>query len=601
MGFPQFYLLTVLGLLIAGLIWERFRPSYVFLAAVALLWLGGLVESRTFVESLANTSILSIFLLIIITSGINEHFNLGMYLDRMFGKTKNPKLFLVQFGAFVSSFSAVINNTPLVAMLMPYLHDWGKRNKISPSKFFMPLSFFAISGGMITVIGTSTNLVLMGLVEQNTGLSLKALDFVIPGTLIALMTIVYMATIGYRLLPDRKDLMAVFEENQREYLVETAVRPLSTLVGKTVEQAGLRSLKGVFLAEILRDGHLITPVKPNEKLYGDDLLFFAGDTSQVIELIDRDNGLEISKKEKLNLSGHQEIAEVVVPYNSLLSGQTVKESGFRERYDAAIIGIHRRGEKLSGKIGDIALQTGDLLLLTIGPDFRKLIEQDKNLYMVSASRRQSSIRPVQKRAFLVLMMLTVALAALPASLFGIDRNGGVLKLYEALFVILGLQFGFGMMDSSGVKKNVSLDLLVILAAALTLGEALIASGTADSVAQFFIGITQGQGALTIGIVLFVLSMILTSFVTNVAAVSIAFPIAYSLSQSLGISGIPFFMIAGFGASCCYLTPVGYQTNLMVYGPGGYKFTDFFKVGVPLALMYGLITITYFAMAYRLTW
>jgi len=601
MGFPQFYLLTVLGLLIAGLIWERFRPSYVFLAAVALLWLGGLVESRTFVESLANTSILSIFLLIIITSGINEHFNLGMYLDRMFGKTKNPKLFLVQFGAFVSSFSAVINNTPLVAMLMPYLHDWGKRNKISPSKFFMPLSFFAISGGMITVIGTSTNLVLMGLVEQNTGLSLKALDFVIPGTLIALMTIVYMATIGYRLLPDRKDLMAVFEENQREYLVETTVRPLSTLVGKTVEQAGLRSLKGVFLAEILRDGHLITPVKPNEKLYGDDLLFFAGDTSQVIELIDRDNGLEISKKEKLNLSGHQEIAEVVVPYNSLLSGQTVKESGFRERYDAAIIGIHRRGEKLSGKIGDIALQTGDLLLLTIGPDFRKLIEQDKNLYMVSASRRQSSIRPVQKRAFLVLMMLTVALAALPASLFGIDRNGGVLKLYEALFVILGLQFGFGMMDSSGVKKNVSLDLLVILAAALTLGEALIASGTADSVAQFFIGITQGQGALTIGIVLFVLSMILTSFVTNVAAVSIAFPIAYSLSQSLGISGIPFFMIAGFGASCCYLTPVGYQTNLMVYGPGGYKFTDFFKVGVPLALMYGLITITYFAMAYRLTW
>ncbi len=601
MPFQQLYLLVVLGLLIAGLIWERFRPSYVFLGAVALLWLGGLVESRTFVESLANTSILSIFLLIIITSGINEHFNLGMYLDRMFGKTKNPKLFLVQFGAFVSSFSAVINNTPLVAMLMPYLHDWGKRNKISPSKFFMPLSFFAISGGMITVIGTSTNLVLMGLVEQNTGLSLRALDFVIPGTLIASATIVYMATLGYRLLPDRKDLMAVFEENQREYLVETAVRESSSLVGKTIEQAGLRSLKGVFLAEILRDGHLITPVKPNEKLYGGDRLFFAGDTSQVIELIDRDNGLEVSKKEKLNLSGHQEIAEVVVPYNSLLSGHTVKESGFRERYDAAIIGIHRRGEKLSGKIGNIALLTGDLLLLTIGPDFRKLIEQDKNLYMVSASRRLSSIKPIQKRIFLVLMLLTVALAALPASLFGLERSGGVLKLYEALFVILGLQFGFGMMDSSGVKKNVSLDLLVILAAALTLGEALIGSGTADAVAQFFIGITQGQGALTIGIVLFVLSMVLTSFVTNVAAISIAFPIAYSLSQSLGISGIPFFMIAGFGASCCYLTPVGYQTNLMVYGPGGYKFTDFFRVGIPLAFLYGVISITYFALAYDLSW
>ncbi|MBI1316350.1 SLC13 family permease [bacterium] len=601
MPFEQLYLLLVLALLIAGLIWERFRPSYVFLGAVALLWMGGLVESRTFVESLANTSILSIFLLIIITAGINEHFNLGIYLDRMFGKTKNPKLFLIQFGAFVSSFSAVINNTPLVAMLMPYLHDWGKRNKISPSKFFIPLSFFAISGGMITVIGTSTNLVLMGLVEQNTGLSLRPLDFVIPGTLIAVTTIVYMATVGYRLLPDRKDLMAVFEENQREYLVETEVRVNSILAGKTVEQAGLRSLKGVFLAEILREGHMITPVKPNEKLYSGDRLFFAGDTSQVIELIDRDNGLEVSKKEKLNLSGHQEIAEVVVPYNSLLSGHTVKESGFRERYDAAIIGIHRRGEKLSGKIGEIALQTGDLLLLTIGPDFRKLIEQDKNLYMVSSSRRQSSIRPMYKRVFLILMLLTVALAAVPASTLGIDRAGGILKLYEALFVILGLQFGFGMMDSLGVKKNVSLDLLVILAAALTLGEALIGTGTADAVAQFFIGITQGQGALTIGMVLFVLTMLLTSFVTNVAAISIAFPIAYSLSQSLGISGIPFFMIAGFGASCCYLTPVGYQTNLMVYGPGGYKFTDFFRVGIPLAFLYGLITIAYFATAYQLSW
>ena len=601
MPFEQLYLLVVLGLLIAGLIWERFRPSYLFLVAIALLWVGGLVESTTFVESLANTSILSIFLLIIITSGINEHFNLGMYLDRLFGKTKNPKIFLLQFGSFVSAFSAVINNTPLVAMLMPYLHDWGKRNKISPSKFFMPLSFFAISGGMITVIGTSTNLVLMGLVEQNTDLSLRAIDFVIPGTLIALVTIAYMATIGYRLLPNRKDLMAVFEENQREYLVETAVRSNSPLVGKTVEQAGLRSLKGVFLAEILRDEHLITPVKPNEKLHGGDLLFFAGDTTQVIELIDRDNGLEISKKEKLDIEGHQEIAEVVVPFNSLLSGQTVKESGFRERYDAAIVGIHRRGEKLSGKIGEVELKTGDLLLLTIGPDFRKLIEQDKNLYMVSASRRQSSIKPMQKRIFLGLMLAVIALAALSASLFGMERSGAILKLYEALFVILGLQFGFGMMDSSGVKKNVSLDLLVILAAALTLGEALIQSGTADSVAQFFIGHTQGQGALTIAIVLFLLTMVLTSFITNVAAVSIAFPIAYSLSQSLGISGIPFFMIAGFGASCCYLTPVGYQTNLMVYGPGGYKFSDFFKVGIPLALLYGLITIAYFAIAYQLPW
>ena len=599
MSSQHIYLFSVLALLIAGLILDKLRPSYTFLIAVFLLVVGGIIPTTDFLTSLSNTAVLSIFLLIIITSGINEHFQLNRSLDKMFGRTKSPKLFMFQFGSFVTGLSAVMNNTPVVAMLMPYISDWSKKHSISPSKFFMPLSFFAISGGMITLIGTSTNMVLQGLIQENTTEHLQWMDFLVPGLAVSLLTIIYMVSLGYKLLPNYQNTLAHFQENKREYLIETLVSEGASLVGKNIEQAGLRNLKDVYLVEIMRQGRLITPVKPNELIYEGDLLFFAGDTSMVIQLLNDTKGLEISKKDKLDLGEHPEMMEAVIPYNSLLSGKNVKQFGFRERYDAAIIGIHRGGAKLSGKIGDIPLETGDLLLVAAGPDFRKLIDQDTNLYIVSAFEKTSKVSGINKRLFLLGLALCIVLAALPASLFGIDRSGGLLKLYEALFLILGLQFAFGMMDSEGVKKNVSLDLLIILASAITVGTALVSSGASQLVADGFIANFMGFGSLTMAIALFILTVLLTSFVTNVAAVSIIFPIALSISETLGVSGLPFFMIAAFGASACYITPMGYQTNLMVMGPGGYKFNDFVRVGLPLTLLYAIVVIGYLAIKYEM--
>lgn len=258
-------------------------------------------------------------------------------------------------------------------------------------------------------------------------------------------------------------------------------------------------------------------------------------------------------------------------------------------------------EKNYGKIGDRILETGDLLLLTAGPDFRKLVQQDSNLYIVSSHPAPSTTPTWKKRTFLFALLAIVFLAALPATSLGFDRNGGLLRLHEALFLILGMQFALGMMDSAVVKRNVSLDLLIILASALTIGAALVESGTSVLLADGFIQLMQGKGSLTIGIGLFVLTVILTQFITNVAAVSIVFPIALSLGDSLGINPVAFFMIAAFGASASFITPMSYQTNLMVYGPGGYKFNDFVKLGLPLTLFYGLIALTYFAIKYNLKW
>lgn len=598
----QIYLLIVLLGLIVGLVVEKIRPAYTFLIGVFLIVVGGVIPSSTFLQSLANTSILSIFLLIIITAGINEHFRIGRYLDSLFGSSEKPSGFLLRMGGFVTGLSSVMNNTPVVAMLMPYVYDWSRKRNISPSRFFIPLSYFAIAGGMITVIGTSTNLVLKGLVEENTAYHLAYDDFLIPGLMVASLALIFMAVYGYRLLPNNKDLLEIFSENTREYLVETVIPANSPLIGKSVEEAGLRNLSGVYLAEMVRtNGRLIAPVKPNEIIREGDLLFFAGDTGEVIQLMEEVRGLEMSKQKKLAIDDEFEMVEAVVPFNSLLAGTTVKEFGFRERYDAVIVGIHRRGEKISGKIGNIKLEAGDLLLISAGPDFRTLVGQDKNLYIVSSLERPSQIKQGKRSLFLLGTALAILLAILPAELVGVDRPGGLLKLYETLAIILGLQFALGMMDSEGVKRNVSLDLLMILASALTFGTALVSSGTATYIADAFIQISAGLGSLSIGIGLFLLTLILTSFVTNVAAVSIAFPIALALADQLGISPMPFFMITAFGASACFLTPMGYQTNLMVYGPGGYRFKDFLRAGFPLTLIYGLAVMSYFGWKYQLNW
>lgn len=602
MEHTQIYLLVILVLLVLALVAEKIRPAYTFLIGVFLLVVGGVIPTTAFLQSLSNTSILSIFLLIIITAGINDHFRLSTYLDRMFGKGESASGFLFRMGGFVTALSSIMNNTPVVAMLMPYVHDWSRKKGISPSKFLLPLSYFAIVGGMITVIGTSTNLVLQGLVKENTGFELAWHDFFYPGLWVAGLTLLFMSLVGHRLLPNNKDLLVLFSENTREYLVETVIPTDSPLIGRSVEKAGLRNLKGVYLAEILRtNGRLIAPVKPNEIIREGDLLFFAGDTGEVMGLMDEVRGLELSKKEKLDLGNEIEIVEAVIPFNSLLAGTTVKEFGFRERYDAVIVGIHRKGEKISGKIGNIRLEAGDLLLISAGPDFRTLVDQDKNLYIVSSMERASRIADWKKKAFLIGTLTAIVLAILPASLLGIDRSGGLLKLFETLFLILGLQFALGMMDSEGVKRNVSLDLLIILASALTFGTALVNSGTAELIATQFIHYTQGLGPLSVGVGIFLLTLTLTSFVTNVAAVSIAFPIALALSEQMQISPLPFFMITAFGASACFLTPMGYQTNLMVYGPGGYRFKDFLRAGFPLTILYGVVVMSYFGWKYQLNW
>lgn len=585
----QIIVITVTVLLITFLFLEKVKPSFIFFGAVFIFLLTGIVDTKGFLNSLANESILSIFLLIFITAGLRSHFNIIGWLDGLFGKTNNPRSFMFRMTAGVTAMSAVLNNTPIVALLMPYVYQWAKKHKVSPGKFLIPLSYAAIIGGMITVIGTSTNLVLNGLIESKKGIPLGLFDYLYPGLLVSIAGIGFLYLFGLKLLPNRKDLLESNAKLSREYLVETRVAPSSLLIGKSVIDANLRNLTGIYLFEIVRDRSVITPVHPEEIIRANDALFFAGETQNIMELLERDNELSLPMPGGQEVDHKHNIIETVIPVNSELAGKTLKEIEFRENYDAAVVAIHRNGAKLRGKIGEIVMQAGDLLMISAGKNFRQHLNARPNLYLVSVLTDVQDAKPLVKRGFALIIIAVI-----------VGMVFGYLNLFLALMIITGYMVIGNLLSISEIKKQLDIDLLIILVASLTFSKAIIDSGTAELISKNFLGLFEDFGNKGILIGLYLITLMLTTFITHVAAVSIIFPIAFSLGTVIpGMNMTALFLAISFAASASFHAPFSYQTNLMVYGPGGYKFRDFLKIGLPFTFLYSVIVLLFLIFYYNI--
>lgn len=582
---------TVLGVMLAlviGLILDKIRPHFLFFGAALIIMVLGILNPKDFLSSFANESLATIFVLILLTAALNNNFNILKYLDSLFVQKNKPRLFIFQMTSVVSLMSSVMNNTPIVAMMIPYMMRWSKKMQVSPSKLLIPLSFAAISGGMITVIGTSTNLVLNGFIESKGEEPFAFFTFFVPGLLVSFIGVIFLSTLGFNLLKSRKNPLDVVQSNLKEYLVEVILSPESNKVGKSIQDAGLRNLQGVYLVEILRNNELISSVSPAEVLEENDRLFFAGDTTDILEIVKEDSGFQFSKTHQYNLEGKLEIVEVLIPYNSTLSGRTLKESNFREKYDAAVIAIHRNGERLRGKLGEINLTSGDLLLLTAGNNFQRLSTLDNNLYALGI-KDQIGKTPKFKSNILLLMSILSIGAVIT----------GFISFFVGLLVILSTFIGLGLMSQKELLKNLNIDLFMILGCAIALGTAFIDTGGAKFVSDAVVDIFSAYGNISVILGIYFLTVILTSFITNAAAISIVFPIAYEMSHSLSIEPNAIYLAIAFAASCSFLTPFGYQTNLMVFGPGGYKFKDFIRIGTPMTVLYSATCLSYIFIHYNI--
>ena len=586
MDFKQVYVLLVVIFLVYALYKEIFNPAFTFFICTVALLVANIITPTELLKGLSNQQIIIVFLLVLVTAGIRLIFGTEL-LAKLFNPKLKPKAFLFRMMVTVSSVSAFLNNTPIVAFMIPYVKDWARKTGNPASKFLIPLSFATILGGMITVIGTSTNLVLNGLIAEYKLPLLGVEDFLYLGVIVTLLGWIYLYFIGYNILPSNENKIDELRENLKEYIIETEIFSNSRLIGKSVKDAGLRNLQDVFLVEVIRDERIISPVSPDEVLEQGDLLFFSGNTEAIFNLVKEDNGLRVPRQDKLEVAGQFHFVESVIPSNSHLIGKRIKDSDFRNRFDASIIAIHRNGKQMAGKVGEMTLAGGDFLLLLASDKLDKR-DHEKDLFLISVPTKVASPKPKWYKWF--------GIASFGCLIIGVT---GLLPLFNVCIGILLVYVLMGILNITEIRRELDLSLLLTLVCSLAIGVALEKSGTATLLASGLIASGKSIGPVGVLSALFISTIFLTSLITNAAAVSIVFPIAMSMAEQLHLAYTPFFAAIAFAASGDFMTPIGYQTNLMIYGPGGYTFKDFIRVGWMFTIVYVVVCVGFISYFYNL--
>jgi len=571
MSWEEWFTLAVLIFTVVALAREVLPPAATILGAVVILLIAGVLTPQQAFSGFSNPAPITVAALYVLARAVDKTGALQPLVSATLGGGMRYRWSLTRLTFPTAAASAFLNNTPMVAMLVPQVSNWADRNGQSPSRYLMPLSFAAILGGMVTVIGTSTNLVISGLLEETGSAPLAMFEISRIGLPIAIACMLVMVVLAPLLLPDRRSAHREAEEAVREFVVSMKVESSGPLDGKAVEAGGLRHLQGVYLVEIERDGQAIAPVPPTTVLLGGDRLTFVGKADTVVDLQGM-RGLESAEQQHVGelTNDLHAFYEVVVGAASPLAGKTLRDVEFRGRYQAAVVAIHRAGHRVQAKLGDVRLRVGDTLLLLAGPDFRDRWRDRTDFLLVS---RLGGAPPRTSRdAWLVGL---VALVIVGGASFGVMPI-----LHLSLLGALAL-VGFGVLTPGEARRAVDLDVIIVIASAFGLGAAMASTGLADRLAGALIGTLGFLGPKGVLAAVVLATVILLAFITNNAAAVLMFPIAVSAAAGLGLDQRTFAIAVAITASASFLTPIAYQTNLMVYGPGGYRFGDYARLGAPL--------------------
>lgn len=563
----EIWLLSVIlfGLVI-GLIAGLGSPAGLFFFASLACYLFSLADLSVILSNFTNNGLITLVLLVLAATALEKTSLLGKVSYVVGRSTLFPTLIKLGFStALLSSFT---NNTAVVASMISVV----RRNPThAPAKLLLPLNYAAILGGTLTLIGTSTNLIVNSFVE-NAGLEpLGFFEFTQVGALLVVGGLTLL-TILANFLPDRREES---EDEALPYLLEAHVAKTSTLVGKSVIDNRLRALKKLYLVELERSGIRICPVPPQMVLQADDVLRFSGAVESV-ELLHQFDGLEWFGKQHAK---GQNLVEAVLAPSSSLVGTSLKDSRFREVFDAAVMAIRRGHLPLKGGLGDIVLQPGDVLLLTPGDRFSKCPNLTTDFAAISGL--DLSVRLDEKRGNWVLAGFALTILV---SIFD------VFPLAKGLVLLLLSYVAIGAVTLTELKRRFPIELVVIVGSALGLANLMVATGLADQMAQGLLSVFNGYGVFAAFAGVYFITLVVTELITNNAAAALAFPVAYAIAMSFGVDPRPFIMAVVFGASASFISPYGYQTNLMVYNAGNYKLSDFVRLGLPLSILYSVIVL-----------
>ena len=583
----------------------RFAPDIIMMGVLLVLLIFGILEPQEAVQGFANQGVITVAMLYIVAAAMKETGAMSRITAVLIGRPKDERSAQIRLTLPVAVMSAFINNTPIVAMFLPTLAGVARRCRIAPSKLFMPLSFASILGGVCTLIGTSTNVITSKLLSDaqvtvdggpvtldNPALKFGMFTLAKVGLPIAIFGVAYILIFGRKLLPDRANPIEDAETRGQGYHAALKVSPHSPIVGKTVEEANLRNLPGLFLSRIERVDDSMVAVSPKEIIHEGDVLIFVGQLESVVELqqikglvpaTTETHGHRESEVEESEADDHYRpnlrIVEAVVSNNSSLVGMTIRQSGIRTRYGAVVVAVRRQGQQIPGKLGEIRLRPGDTLLLEAPPGFSDRFGATGDFYLVNERITPAALR--HDRAWAAIAILALLVVLLSFSVF---------EPMTAAMLAAGLMVVTRCCTGPQARRGVDFQILTVIGASFGIGQAMINTGLAADISHVIVSACSSLGPTGLLAAIYILTTLFTATMTNNAAAVLMFPIAIGIALDQQYNPMPFIVAITVAASCEFSTPIGYQTNLMVMGPGGYRWLDYTKFGGPLTILCGVICV-----------
>lgn len=567
----------------------HWAPHVVLLAAAGLAVVLGLVPAERALAGFANSGVATIAVLFVVVAGVRHAGVLDVVGPWILGRRGSSTQARLRSVLPVAASSAFVNNTPVVALMIPAVTDWCRRHNIAPSRLLIPISYAAILGGTCTLIGTSTNLVVDGLLAAEGGERLNLFTPVVVGLPITIAGLALLVLGGRWLLPDRQPALSS-QDDARQFTVELVVPQGSPVAGQTIAEAGLRHLSDAYMVSIIREGEQLPVARPSDRVHADDRLVFAGSRQGVAEVASR-KGLDLAHDHAFR-SDHgttrRVLVEAVIAHTSPLLGRTVNQAAFRTHYNAAVVAIARHGQRISGGIGDHQLQAGDIVLLETVPSFYEQFAHSSDFYLVGEPDH-GQVRDHSRAPLAAIILIAMVVAA----------GTGLLPMLSAAVLAAAAMLLVGCCSMVQARQAVDVRLLVAIAAAFGVGASLQHTGAAAAVAEQVVSLAGGHPWWTL-VAIYLTTVVVTELVTNNAAAVIVFPVALAAATALEVSMLPFALALMVAASASFITPVGYQTNLMVMAPGGYRYTDYLRSGIPVAIVVAVVALLVIPRAFPFT-
>ncbi|MFC4024317.1 SLC13 family permease [Oceanobacillus longus] len=584
MSVETIFVLVMVIAMFSALLFEIASPAFVVFTVLIIFLITGILSPEEALSGFSNEGMLTIALLFIVAGAVQKSGIIENMMKAWLAGSSSLLGSMIRFFVPVSLLSGFLNNTPIVVTFTPMLKRWCEERGIAPSKFLIPLSYATILGGTITVIGTSTNLVVHGMLVDYGYEGFSLFELAIVGIPITIVGLLYIFTIGYKLLPEHKGFQQQVKEDSREYIAELVVEATFPYINQSVKQAGLRELKGLYLIEIIRGKERISPVRSTTTIQAADRLIFTGLISTLTD-VQMTKGLTLRTGTHLDIdelkNGNTEIVEAVISHQSSLQSKSIKQSKFRSRYDAGVIAVHRKNERIASKIGDIVLKPGDSLLLLAGTDFVEKFNQSNDFYVLTPLDTPESLKrnPAKGKLSIIIFIGMILLVTF-----------GVLSMLKGMAMAVVLLLLTRIITAEEAKRYIHFDVLLLISCSFGIGLAMSKTGLAGWIAEGLLTVGKPLGLFAILLLIYILTNIFTELITNSAAAILMIPIGLEMAASLQMDPIGFAVTIAIASSASFITPIGYQTNLIVYGPGGYKFTDYIKIGTPLSVIVMAITV-----------